>query len=78
MSEEAASSYARGGLEWILGEFLHGKGGLGLAQLVEPPSLGEFKALWMWHLGPGSVLALAVLGNSWTSSERAFPILKAP
>lgn len=46
--------------------------------VVESPSLWEFKATWMWHLGHGSVLALAVLGNSWTWSERAFPILKTP
>lgn len=44
------------------GKFLHGKVGKYWKRAVESPSLEGFQALWRWHLGTGSVLALAVLG----------------
>lgn len=59
-----ASGCDRGGSGWILGKFLHGKGGQALTRaVVEALSLKMLKKhLWMWHLGTSLVLNVAVLG----------------
>lgn len=53
--EEMASSCSRRGSDWILGQFLHGRGGQSLEQAAqdsgESPSMEGLKVVWMWHFG---------------------------